>query len=183
MSSRIPALDPLHATGQTAELFTAVKAKLGVVPNLMRTFGQSPATLDAYLSFSGKLAAGVLPAKVREQIALTVAEANACDYCLAAHSLIGKGAGLSPDAITAARRVAATEPKADALLKFAAAVVESRGLVSDNAIATVRAAGANDAEIIETVAHVALNILTNYTNHVAQTVVDFPKAAALPVAV
>ncbi|MEI6105982.1 MAG: carboxymuconolactone decarboxylase family protein [Opitutae bacterium] len=183
MSSRIPALDPINATGPTAELFTAVKSKLGMVPNLMRTLGQSPAALDAYLSFSGKLAAGVLPAKVREQIALAVAETNACDYCLAAHSLIGKGAGLSVDAILAARRVSATEPKTDALLKFAAVVVESRGLVSDDAIAAVRAAGATDAEIIETVAHVALNILTNYTNHVAQTVVDFPKATALPVGV
>jgi uncharacterized peroxidase-related enzyme len=177
--SRITALDPVNVTGKTAELFTAVKSKLGVVPNLMRTLGQSPAALEAYLGFSGTLATGVLAPKVREQIALAVAETNACDYCLAAHSLIGKGAGLTPDAITAARRVEAADPKTDALLKFAAAVVETRGLVSDGALAQVRTAGANDAEIIETIAHVALNIFTNYTNHVAQTVVDFPKAAAL----
>lgn len=178
--SRIPAIDPTTATGKTAELFTAVKSKLGVVPNLMRTFGHSPATLEAYLGFSGTLATGVLSAKVREQIALSVAEANACDYCLAAHSLIGKGAGLTPDAILAARRAAAADPKTDALLKFAAAVVATRGLVADEALASVRSAGASNAEIVETVAHVALNLLTNYTNHVAQTVVDFPKAVALP---
>lgn len=181
--SRITALDPTTATGKTAELFTGVKSKLGLVPNLLRTFGHSPATLEAYLGFSGTLATGVLPPKTREQIALAVAETNACDYCLAAHSLIGQGAGLTPEAILAARRVTATDPKTNALLKFAAAVVETRGLVSDGALAQVRTAGASDAEIIETVAHVALNILTNYTNHVAQTVVDFPKAAALPVAV
>lgn len=180
--SRITALDPVNATGQTAELFTAVKSKLGLVPNLMRTLGHSPATLEAYLGFSSTLAKGALPAKTREQIALAMAETNACDYCLAAHSLIGKGAGLTPDAILAARRVTATDAKADALLKFAAAVVETRGLVSDGALAHVRTAGASDAEIIETVAHVALNILTNYTNNVARTVVDFPKAPALPVA-
>jgi uncharacterized peroxidase-related enzyme len=180
--SRITAIDPATATGKTAELFTAVKSKLGIVPNLMRTFGQSPAALEAYLGFSGTLAAGVLSAKTREQIALAVAQTNTCDYCLAAHSLIGKGAGLTPDAILAARRVTATDPKTDALLKFAAAVVETRGLVADDVLADVRAAGATDAEIIETVAHVALNILTNYTNHVAQTVVDFPRAATLPVA-
>ena len=179
--SRITALDPVTTTGKSAELFTAVKGKLGMVPNLMRTLGHSPAALEAYLGFSATLGTGALPAKVREQIALAVAETNACDYCLAAHSLIGKGAGLTPDAILAARRVSATEPKTDALLKFAALVVEARGLVSDETIAAVRAAGATDAEIIETVAHVALNILTNYTNHIAQTVVDFPKAAALPV--
>jgi len=183
MSSRIPALDPVNATGQTAELFTAVKGKIGMVPNLMRTLGHSPAALGAYLGFSAALDHGVLAGQVREQIALAVAETNACDYCLAAHSLIGKGAGLSADAILAARRVEAADAKTDALLKFAAAVVEARGLVSDEAIAAVRAAGASDAEIIETVAHVALNILTNYTNHVARTVVDFPKAAVLPAAV
>lgn len=180
--SRITAIDPASATGQTAELFTAVKSKLGVVPNLMRTLGHSPAALEAYLGFSATLGTGVLPAKVREQLALTVAEANTCDYCLAAHSLLGKGAGLSADAILAARRANAADVKIDALLKFAAAVVESRGLVADEAIAAVREAGASDAEIVEVVAHVALNILTNYTNHVAQTLVDFPKAAPLPVA-
>jgi len=181
MSSRINALDPVNATGKTAELFSAVKGKLGLVPNLMRTLGHSPAALEAYLGFSGTLDKGVLPAKVREQIALAVAEANACDYCLAAHSLIGKGAGLSADTIADARRQDAADAKVDALLKLAGSVVEARGRVSDSALVAVRAAGATDAEIIETVAHVALNILTNYINHVAQTVVDFPPAAALPV--
>jgi uncharacterized peroxidase-related enzyme len=177
--SRIIALDPITATGKTAELFTAVKSKLGVVPNLMRTFGHSPAALEAYLGFKATLGTGVLPAKVREQIALTVAEINSCDYCLAAHSLVGKGTGLTGEAIAAARRSEADDPKTDALLKFAACVVEWRGLVTDDALAAVRKAGVSDAEIIETVAHVALNILTNYTNHVAQPVVDFPKAAPL----
>ena len=181
--SRIIALDPVSATGKTAELFTAVKSKLGVVPNLMRTFGHSPAALEAYLGFKATLGTGVLPAKVREQIALTVAEINSCDYCLAAHSLVGKSTGLTGEAIAAARRTEADDLKIDALLKFAAAVVEWRGLVSDDALAAVRKAGVSDAEIIETVAHVALNILTNYTNHVAQPFVDFPKAAPLSAAI
>ena len=181
--SRIIALDPVTATGKTAELFTAVKSKLGVVPNLMRTFGHSPAALEAYLGFKATLGTGILSAKVREQIALTVAEINACDYCLAAHSLMGKGAGLTGDAIFAARRAESDDRKVEALLKFTAVVVEWRGMVSDDALAAVREAGISDAEIIETVAHVALNILTNYTNHVAQPVVDFPKAAPLPAVV
>ena len=181
--SRIPALDPVQATGKNAELFTAVKSKLGLVPNLMRTLGQSPAALEAYLGFSGTLATGVLPAKVREQLALAVAETNACEYCLSAHSLLGKGAGLSAEAILDARRLQSVDAKTDALLKFAAAVVESRGQVSDEALAAVRSAGASDAELVEVVAHVALNVLTNYTNNVARTVVDFPRAAPLPVAV
>jgi uncharacterized peroxidase-related enzyme len=180
--SRITALDPVNVAGKNAELFAAVKSQLGLVPNLMRTFGHSPAALDAYLTFGGKLAGGVLPAPVREQLALTVAEANGCDYCLAAHSLLGKGAGLSREAILAARRAGAADPKVNALLRFAAAVVASRGRVSDEALAAVRSAGATDAEIIEVVAHVALNILTNYTNNVAQTSVDFPKAPPLTAA-
>jgi uncharacterized peroxidase-related enzyme len=179
--SRIIALDPAAASGKTAELFTAVKSKLGMVPNLMRTFGHSPAAFEAYLGFSATLGGGVLSAKIREQIALAVAETNSCDYCLAAHSLIGKGAGLTPDAILAARHIQAADPKVDALLKFAATVVDARGAVSDEALAAVRASGATDAEIVETVAHVALNILTNYLNLVARTTVDFPRAAALPV--
>lgn len=181
--SRITAIDPAQAAGKNAELFSAVKSKLGVVPNLMRTLAHSPAALEAYLGLGATLSKGVLPAAVREQLALAIGEANACDYCVAAHSLLGKGAGLSPVAVMGARLARAEDPKVDALLKFAAAVVAERGLVSDEAVAAVRAAGAGDAEIIEVVAHVALNTLTNYTNHVAQTAVDFPKAAALPVAV
>lgn len=178
--SRIPAIDPSAATGRTSELFTAVKSKLGAVPNLMRTLGHSPAALDAFLGFKAALGGGVLPSKVREQIALAVAELNGCEYCLAAHSLAAKASGLSPDSILAARRAEAADHKVDSLLKFATAVVRDRGNTSDDAIMLARDAGATDAEIIETVAHVALNILSNYTNHVAQPSLDFPKAAALP---
>ncbi|MFA6961421.1 MAG: carboxymuconolactone decarboxylase family protein [Opitutaceae bacterium] len=181
--SRITAIDPAQASGKTAELFTAVKSRLGLVPNLARTLGHSPAALEAYLGFSGTLAKGVLSAKVREQLALTIGETNSCDYCLSAHSLMGKGAGLSPEAIIDARLTRAEDPKTDALLKFAALVVEDRGLVSDEALASMRAAGASDAEIIEVIAHVALNTLTNYTNHIAKTVIDFPKAVALSASV
>ncbi len=180
--SRLAALDPALATGPTADLFAAVKTKLGKVPNLMRTLGQSPAALGAYLGLNATLATGVLPAQVREQLALAVAESNGCEYCLAAHSLLGKGAGLSPDAILAARRADAADAKVQALLTFAAAVVASRGHVPDETHAAVRAAGASEAEIVETVAHVALNVFTNYTNNVARTTVDFPRAAPLPVA-
>lgn len=181
--NRIPTIDPTTATGPSAQLLAGVKAKLGVVPNLMRTLAQSPAALEAYLGFSGTLAKGVLPATVREQLALTIGEANECEYCLSAHTLMGKGAGLNPDTILAARRGDAVDPKVAALLQFARAVIEARGRVSDDQLADVRAAGATDAEIVEVVAHVALNVLTNYTNKVAQTVVDFPRAQPLAAAV
>jgi len=179
--NRITTIDPLTATGPTAQLFAGVKAKLGVVPNLMRTFAQSPAVLSAYLGFGAALDATSLPARVREQLALAVAEANGCDYCLSAHSLLGKGAGLTAESIEAARRGEAADPKVAALLQFAREVVATRGAVSGEALAVVRAAGANDAEIIETVAITVLNILTNYTNNVARTQIDFPRAKPLAV--
>ncbi len=181
--NRIPAIDPVNATGPVAGLFTAVKAKLGVVPNLMRTFAQSPAVFEGYLGFTGALAKGVLPARTREQLALAISEANGCDYYLSAHTMLGRGAGLTPEGIEAARRGAAEDPKVDALLRFARDVVETRGAVSDESLAAVRAAGASDAEIVEVVAHVAANVLTNYTNNVARTTIDFPRAKPLAAAV
>ena len=181
--NRIPTIDPTTATGKNAELFGAIKSKLGMVPNLMRTFAQSPAVLEAYLGFGAALGGTSLPAAVREQLALVTAEANGCDYCLSAHTLLGKGAGLTPESIEAARRGDAADAKVAALLQFARAVVETHGKVSDEALAAVRAAGANDAEIVETVAVTVLNILTNYTNNVARTAIDFPRAKPLAVAV
>jgi uncharacterized peroxidase-related enzyme len=145
----------------------------------MRVMANSPAVLDAYLKFSGALGEGDLPAKTREQIALTVGQANSCDYCLSAHSAIGKLVGLAADHIRDARLGTAAEPKANAMLSFASQLVEKRGFVSDEDIAAVRDAGASDAEIAEVVANTALNLFTNYVNHVAQTEIDFPLAEKL----
>lgn len=173
--SRIQAIDPAQATGKARTLLDAVKAKMGMVPNLTRVLANAPAALDGYLSFSGALAGGALDAKVREQIALAVAEANLCGYCLSAHTLIGGKVGLTQDDILAARAANATTPRTDAILKLARAVVVSRGELTDADFRSARQAGLGDSEIVETVAHVALNIFTNYLNHAAQTVVDFPK--------
>ena len=92
--NRITQLDPAQATGKTKQLFDGVQAKLGVVPNLFRVFGNSTAALEGYLNFSGALAGGVLNAKVREQIALAVAEINDCTYCRSSHTYIGGKAAL-----------------------------------------------------------------------------------------
>lgn len=182
MNPRIPALDPATATGPLASLFATLKAKLGAIPNVFRTFAQAPAVFEGYFGLSGALAKGVLPAKVREQIALAIGEANGCEYCLSAHSLTGKHAGLSPAEIEAARRGESADPKTAAILRLAFAVLAERGAVSDNDLAVARATGVTDAEIIEIVGNVALNVLTNYTNNVARTEVDFPRAKPLPLA-
>ena len=173
--NRIQQIDPVDATGKTQQLFTAVQGQLGFVPNLMRVLGNSPAALGGYLSLSGALAGGVLSAQLREQIALAVAEINGCGYCLSAHTLLGGKAGLSADDVLAARRLTATNGKSDAALKLARAVTLQRGHLADSDLHAARSANLNDAEIIEVVQHVALNILTNYTNSVARTVIDFPE--------
>lgn len=172
---RLAAIHPAEATGKAKQLLDGVQAKIGMTPNLMKTLAAGPAALEAYLNMSAALAAGGLDAKLREQIALTVAQANSCEYCLSAHSAIGKLVGLKPEEIAASREAHSADAKRQAGLQFAQAVVVERGEVSDEALARVRAAGYTDGEITEIVGNVAMNIFTNYFNHVAQTVVDFPK--------
>ncbi|GAA0584245.1 carboxymuconolactone decarboxylase family protein [Rhizomicrobium electricum] len=153
----------------------AVKKQLGLVPNLFRLVANSPAALEGYLGLSGALGKGTLPAPTRERIALAVAEANGCDYCLSAHTYLAKNLAKLDDAeITANRSGASNDPKADAALAFAVKVVRARGHVSDADVAAVKAAGYDDAQVIEIVQHVALNTWTNYINSVAETEIDFP---------
>jgi uncharacterized peroxidase-related enzyme len=176
---RIKSVNPQTAQGRTKELLDAVNTNLGIIPNMARAMAVSPSVLEAYLGFLGALGYGVLPARVREQLALDVGEANDCEYCVSAHCVLGKGAGLSEQDVLDSRRGASSDPKTDVLLGFARKLVANRGLVDDADIAAVRDAGFGDAEIAEVVAHVGLNTFTNYFNHVAGTTLDFPKAPAL----
>lgn len=173
--ARIKALDPTEATPRSQDLLAAAKAKLGRVPNLLKTMAHSGAVLDGYLGFSGSLGTGALSPKLREQIALVVGQANGCEYCLSAHSAIGRMVGLTPEQTASSRQANSSDPKTAAALRFAQQLVVRKGVVDDGAIHTVRDAGYSDAEIVEIVANVALNIFTNYINHVAGTEVDFPK--------
>jgi uncharacterized peroxidase-related enzyme len=177
--TRIEAIAPEKATGKAKNLLDAVSAKLGMVPNIARTMANAPAVLEGYLGFSGALAKGTLSAKVREQIALTVAQRNRCDYCLAAHSTVGKMVGLTEEQILDSRHGKAIDSKTDAVLRLAGLLVDNQGRISDRELEEARAAGLNDATIAEIVATVALNIFTNYFNHVADPEIDFPKAAPL----
>src|SRR6516225_2638463 len=172
---RINAVDPQVATGAAKTLLDAVQKKIGFVPNLMRTLAVSPATLDAYLSFGDRLSHGILSPKLREQLAVTVAYSNSCEYCLAAHTAIGGLLGLTPSQLEAAYTADSTDPQIAAALHFAQELVRNQGHVSDEELAKVRQAGYSDAEIAEIVGHVALNVFTNYFNTIAQTDVDFPK--------
>jgi uncharacterized peroxidase-related enzyme len=175
---RITAVDPKQATGKAKELLDGVQAAIGATPNLLRTLAQSPAALEGYLGLSQTLSSGVLSAALREQIALTVAGANHCDYCASAHTLLGRNAGVSEDELTSNLEGRSADPHTQAVLNLAQAIVEKRGFISDQELGIARTAGVSDTEITEVVAAVAQNIFTNYFNHVAQTEIDFPHVSA-----
>lgn len=175
MTARLSLIDPAQAQGPQKELLDAVKAKMGLVPNLTRALANAPAALKGYLDFSAALSGTSLSARQREQIALAVAEVNACGYCLSAHTLIGGKLGLAEQQLLDARRGTADDPKSAALLKLAQRIVLERGRLKDSDLRSARGAGVSDAELTETIAVVALNLFTNYLNHVAATPIDFPE--------
>ena len=177
--SRIQPLDPEKAQGKTQELLAVIKAKSGRVSNIIKTMAHSSVALQAYLGLSGALADAKLPLKVREKIALAVGEDNQCHYCVAAHSAIGKHAGLTPEEIEAGRLAKSLDPKTDAILKFAKRLSANRGNITDPELAEIRKAGCSDEEILEIITAVALNLFTNYVNHVADTAIDFPRVSPL----
>lgn len=161
-------------------LLQQVTKLLGSAPNVFRLAAVSPAALEGYLGMFGALGKGRLPAATRERIALALAEYNGCGYCLSAHTYLGKTlAKLTYDEIAANRAGRSNDFKADAAVVFAVKVVKSRGHVSDDDLAAVRAAGYDDAQIVEVVQHVALNVWTNYLNEVAKTDIDFPVAEGI----
>jgi uncharacterized peroxidase-related enzyme len=170
----IPTADQTPAA--SLPLLNAVHKQLGVVPNLMKLVGNSPAALEGYLSLNTALGKGTIGVKTGERIALVIAEINGCSYCLSAHTYLGKNvAKLDEAEIAANRNGMSSDSKAAAAVHFAARVALARGHVSDADVQAVKAAGYSNSEIVEIVLHVALNTLTNYVNEVAQTEIDFPR--------
>ncbi len=173
MSTLTP-LTPQSAPAPVARTLEAVSRKLGMLPNVIATMAHAPAALNGYLALSETLAGGRLDGRQREIVALAVAQANACDYCLAAHTLMGRGAGLSEDDIQLARRGRAARETDAAIARYARDLAQHRGRLSPGELAALRRDGLDDALLVEIVAHVALNQLTNFLNHIAATEVDFP---------
>ncbi len=181
---RIIALNPKTTTGKSKELFTAVNGKLGMVPNMMRTMGNSPAVLNGYLSFNGALGESSIGAKVGELLALTVANANSCEYCNAAHSFIGeKLVNIDANSIQLAKEGKSNDTKIQAALTFARTLVAKKGRVNASDVDTLKNAGYSEAAITEIIAHVALNIFTNYFNNATEVAVDFPTVELIETAV
>ena len=172
--STLPQIELTDATGRSAALLGELKKSIGSIPNMAKAMANSPALLEGYMGLSGALAGGVLPAAVRERLALASAEYNRCSYCLSAHTFLGKNvAKLDADEIERARHAESSDPHAAALLTLSDAIARGRGTVDELALKTARAAGVTDAEIAEVVGNVALNILTNYFNLLADPDIDF----------
>jgi uncharacterized peroxidase-related enzyme len=180
--SHVQLIDPAHTTPSRKALLDQVHGAFGATPNMFKAVANSPAALQSMWGAFGALGVGVLSAKLGEQIAVAVADRNRCDYCLAAHTALGKNAGLSAEQLTAAQAWTSTDPKTALALAFALKLVDQRGQVTCGDVAELRAAGFDDEHIVEILAHVALNLFTNYVNVVFDIPVDFQKTKLNPVA-
>jgi uncharacterized peroxidase-related enzyme len=177
--SRIPIPTLEQAPAGSQSMLAELGNQLGTVPNLYRIVATSPSALEAVLDFHDALSKGALDTLTAERIALAVAEANTCDYCLSAQIYrVRKGAMLDDAEITANRNGASNDIKADAAVRFAAKLTRQRGQIGDADVLAVQRAGYSNAEIVEIIAHVAFNSFTNTVNEALQTDIDFPKVGA-----
>lgn len=175
MTARIQPLSGSDVPARSQEILTQVESAIGMVPNLHRTLAQSPAALRSYSAMVGALSGGILDPKLRESIALATAAKNGCSYCASAHTVIGRGAGIEEDELTRNLSFGSSDPKTLATLAFVEALLAERGAVTDGVLDAARHAGLSDPEIVEVVAHVAMNTFTNTLNNLAHTEVDFPR--------
>lgn len=177
--TRVKPIQEDTAEAEVSVIYKGIKSKMGKVPNIFLNMGNSPAVLKGYLGLSDAAGHTSLSPKLRELIALTVGQANNCGYCLSAHTAIAQGSGVSDQEILSARKGAAKDAKTQAILAFAKIVVEKKGLVTDQDVATLKAAGVSDSEIVEIILVITLNIFTNYFNHITDPKIDFPVAPKL----
>lgn len=175
--TRIASIDPETAKGRAKELLDATQAQLGRIPNLYGSMAHSPAALDGYLSFRSALGNGALSVPMRERIALLTAAFNDCGYCVSAHTFRGGKVGLSASELAATQKSQSEDSKIAAALQFVDSLLQRHGQVTDDDVVKVKSQGWSDEEVGEMVAHVALNVFSNYFNHVAAPVLDFPDTA------
>jgi uncharacterized peroxidase-related enzyme len=173
--SHVSLIDATHASADRAVVLSQIHQAFGTVPNMFRAVANSPAALRSMWGSFAALGGGTLPAKLGEQIAVAVADRNQCEYCLAAHTVLGRKAGATAEEMAAAQAGHASDPKTHAALRFAIKLVEQRGQVSTDDVRGLREAGFDDEGIVEIVAHVALNLFTNYVNVALNVPVDFPR--------
>ncbi len=174
---RIELIDPSNTSGERQATLNQISGAFGAMPNMFKAIANSPAALKMMWGAFGALSQGKLGAALGEQVAVAIANANRCEYCLAAHTVLGGNAGVSKDAMSAAQKGHSSDPKTQAALTFALKVVKERANIAPTDVTALRNAGFDDEAIAELLAHVALNIFTNYTNVAFDVPVDFPKVA------
>jgi uncharacterized peroxidase-related enzyme len=172
--SHVPLVQIDHAPAQSQPLLRQIHGAFGTTPNMFRAVANSPAALASLWGSFGALGNGAIPARLGEQIAVAVANYNRCEYCLAAHTALGRKAGASSEEMAAAQAGVSADPRTAAALSFALALTARRGQASGAEVAALRNAGFDDGEIVEIIAHVALNLFTNYVNVALGVPVDFP---------
>jgi uncharacterized peroxidase-related enzyme len=174
--SRIPTPALESATGATAEVYVQIKKAAGKVPNTFAAIGaHGPAALKAILQADGVLAAGSLSKQDQETIKLVLSEAVGCDYCVAAHSLLGKMTGLKPDTLKQVRAGEATgDDKRDALVHFVRILAKISGTISDGEFRAIKDAGYTDEQLVDIALAIAVTTFTNVFNRINDTAIDFP---------
>lgn len=172
--SRVQLINPTRATGERKLVLEQIQAAFGATPAMFRAVANSTAALKSMWGSFGALGGGVIPAKLAEQIAVAVADRNDCEYCLAAHTALGRKAGATAEEMAAAQQGEAADAKTAAALRFALKLVNERGQLNDADVQALRSAGFDDEQIVEVLAHVALNLFTNYVNVAFAVPVDFP---------
>lgn len=174
MTPRILPVTDTDTPEKSKPMLEAVAAQFGKAPNMLRTLAHSPAALQSYLSQVTALSGGELAVQLREQIALVTAGISGCDYCASAHTLAGKRRGLDAAEMLENLAGRSGDPKTRVALDFVHAMVTRRGQIAGDAVDGLRRAGYSEGEIVEIIAHVGMNLFTNYVNHIAGTVIDFP---------
>ncbi len=178
--SRISLIDLAAADPKAQMVLEKIQAAQGRVPNIFRAMAHSPAALQGFMGFRMAMAGSALSPKLKEKIGLLAAEINRCEYCISAHVPAAKKAGVDDIGIAQARKCKSEDPVEAAALKLAAQMLRHHGHINDAQFTAARQAGLSEGQIVELVAHVALNIFTNYFNDVAQTEIDFPKVESEP---
>lgn len=166
-----------HVPEASRPLLAQIHQAFGATPNMFKAVANSPAALQSMWAAFGALGKGTLGARLGEQIAVAVANRNRCEYCLAAHTVLGQNAGASSAEMAAAQVGQSADARTAAALTFALAVVERRAQIGEADVAALREAGFGDEQIVEIIAHVALNLFTNYINVALEVPVDFPAVA------
>lgn len=175
--SRIASISNEGANAEQRNLLNAIHAQLGMVPNFLRVFAHSPDALKAFLGLHHIANHGSLDAPTRERIALALAQKNECEYCLSAHSAIGRKAGLNGAEIEANRAGSSQDAKAAVAVKFARALAEHNGEVTTAELQAMRDAGFSESDIVEVITHVGMNVLTNILGKASRVDIDFPRVA------